>query len=435
MHDLTTNHILVQTWKNIRLLNRIGWITPEAYESISRRLPPCPSEFDKTWNPFSGGGMGRFGPPPPAAAGGRHPFNPAGGVPGGFRQGGGPGDFGDPSMSDRMAYGARLRRSHTAAPRPHPGFGGGGGMYHSPMGGYPAGGPMNPQTGMGDYGRRGPPGMGDPTGGVGSHQRQDGDNLPYLPGGVLPRFVRVLYDYQATNPELLTISRGDTIEVLNAQHSPWWTGVLRGVTGLFPAAYTQAVIEARDELPNQAFDRLNINDPAKGLGPGGHSPRPRSTGPTSPHPGAGPGPFNGSHDPSFGPMGPEAGIPPTSPHPGLAPPGSYGPGGGHSPRPSHHRHSFVDSMAGMHSRPPRAASAYPMAMGGGPGMDMPPYGPMDPNMPPPGHPMAGGPPADPMGNSANFMQGPGPMPYGRRNSFQPGMMGRQPGRRSTPGPL
>ncbi|KAJ1966681.1 ESCRT-0 subunit protein hse1 [Dispira parvispora] len=428
MEDMTTNHILVQTWKNIRLLLRVGWITPEAFESISRRLPPCPSEFDKTWNPFPGGGMGRFGPPPPNSTGGRHPFNSAGGMPGEFRQGGRPGGFGDPSMADRMAYGARLRRSHTAAPRPHPGFG--GGMPRSPMGGYPAGGSMNPQAGMDGYGGQGPAGMG-------SHPRQDGGNLPYAPGGGLPRFVRVLFDYHGSSPGLLTINRGDMIEVLDAQHSPWWTGVLRGVTGLFPATYTKAAGQGMEEFAHEAFDRLNINDPTKGFGPGGHSPRPRSAGPSSPHPGAGPGPFNGSHDPSFGPMGPDMGIPPTSPHPaGLAPPGPYGPGGGHSPRPSQHRHSFVDSIPGMHGRPPRSASAYPTAMSsGGPGMDLPPYGPMDPNLPSPGHPMAGGPGVDPMGNSASFMQGPGPTPYGRRNSFQPGMMGRQPGRRSTPGPL
>ncbi|XP_020788843.2 GRB2-related adapter protein 2a isoform X2 [Boleophthalmus pectinirostris] len=51
--------------------------------------------------------------------------------------------------------------------------------------------------------------------------------------------VRALYDFTAEEGDELEFRAGDIIEVLDRNDPSWWTGKLRGKTGLFPANYTE----------------------------------------------------------------------------------------------------------------------------------------------------------------------------------------------------
>eukprot|EP00516_Mucochytrium_quahogii_P009298 CAMPEP_0203781598 /NCGR_PEP_ID=MMETSP0099_2-20121227/10374_1 /ASSEMBLY_ACC=CAM_ASM_000209 /TAXON_ID=96639 /ORGANISM=" , Strain NY0313808BC1" /LENGTH=1398 /DNA_ID=CAMNT_0050682701 /DNA_START=78 /DNA_END=4274 /DNA_ORIENTATION=+ len=53
----------------------------------------------------------------------------------------------------------------------------------------------------------------------------------------------VLYDYDSTSPDELNIRVGDKIELIESTHPDWWTGKLRGVTGIFPANYSKKVMQ------------------------------------------------------------------------------------------------------------------------------------------------------------------------------------------------
>uniref|UniRef100_A0A3Q3K5G5 Osteoclast-stimulating factor 1 n=1 Tax=Monopterus albus TaxID=43700 RepID=A0A3Q3K5G5_MONAL len=50
--------------------------------------------------------------------------------------------------------------------------------------------------------------------------------------------VKALYDFVAEEDDELGFSAGDIIEVLDRSDTSWWTGKLRGKSGLFPANYT-----------------------------------------------------------------------------------------------------------------------------------------------------------------------------------------------------
>ncbi|XP_059165077.1 nostrin-like isoform X2 [Physella acuta] len=50
---------------------------------------------------------------------------------------------------------------------------------------------------------------------------------------------RVLYDYEATRPDELTIRTGDVISVYEKLRDGWWEGELHGIRGIFPSTYVQ----------------------------------------------------------------------------------------------------------------------------------------------------------------------------------------------------
>ncbi|KAI8368299.1 uncharacterized protein BYT42DRAFT_625103 [Radiomyces spectabilis] len=56
-----------------------------------------------------------------------------------------------------------------------------------------------------------------------------------------------LYDYRAQNPEDLSITRGDIIQITEYVNDDWWRGSLQGRTGMFPKTYVQ-------KLPNPPVD-------------------------------------------------------------------------------------------------------------------------------------------------------------------------------------
>ena len=53
-----------------------------------------------------------------------------------------------------------------------------------------------------------------------------------------PAQVRALYSFQVEEEDELGFGVGDVIEVLDSSDASWWTGRLRGRSGLFPANYT-----------------------------------------------------------------------------------------------------------------------------------------------------------------------------------------------------
>uniref|UniRef100_A0A8C6UUU8 Osteoclast-stimulating factor 1 n=1 Tax=Neogobius melanostomus TaxID=47308 RepID=A0A8C6UUU8_9GOBI len=58
-------------------------------------------------------------------------------------------------------------------------------------------------------------------------------------GSPVPQNVRALYDFAAEEDDELAFKAGDIIEVLDRSDPSWWTGKLRGKSGLFPANYTE----------------------------------------------------------------------------------------------------------------------------------------------------------------------------------------------------
>lgn len=52
--------------------------------------------------------------------------------------------------------------------------------------------------------------------------------------------VVVLYDYQASRPDDLTLAEGDVIYLTRRHDDGWCEGVLRGNTGFFPENYVQS---------------------------------------------------------------------------------------------------------------------------------------------------------------------------------------------------
>ncbi|KAM7387392.1 hypothetical protein PAMA_009828 [Pampus argenteus] len=67
--------------------------------------------------------------------------------------------------------------------------------------------------------------------------RRTSETLP-LPQRASTMQVKALYDFIAEEDDELGFGAGDIIEVLDHSDQSWWTGRLRGKSGLFPANYT-----------------------------------------------------------------------------------------------------------------------------------------------------------------------------------------------------
>lgn len=59
--------------------------------------------------------------------------------------------------------------------------------------------------------------------------------------------VRALYDFEASDPDELTFSKGDIIAVLESVYKDWWKGLLRGQTGIFPLNYVEKLTDPTPE--------------------------------------------------------------------------------------------------------------------------------------------------------------------------------------------
>ncbi|XP_037544614.1 GRB2-related adapter protein 2a [Nematolebias whitei] len=67
--------------------------------------------------------------------------------------------------------------------------------------------------------------------------RRTSETMP-LPQRASSLQVKALYDFKAEEDDELEFVAGDLIEVLDRSDHAWWTGRLRGKSGLFPANYT-----------------------------------------------------------------------------------------------------------------------------------------------------------------------------------------------------
>lgn len=71
--------------------------------------------------------------------------------------------------------------------------------------------------------------------------------------------VRALYDFQATDPDELTFSKGDIIAVLESVYKDWWKGLLRGQTGIFPLNYVEKLADpSPEELQREAQTEAEV---------------------------------------------------------------------------------------------------------------------------------------------------------------------------------
>ena len=58
-------------------------------------------------------------------------------------------------------------------------------------------------------------------------------------GEMRSRLVRVLYTFEAREPDEMTIREGEMVEVLSAEDE-WWMGRIGGRVGSFPSNYVEA---------------------------------------------------------------------------------------------------------------------------------------------------------------------------------------------------
>jgi len=120
---------------------------------------------------------------------------------------------------------------------------------------------------------------------------------------------KALYDYEAQNPDELSMNTGDIIELIEKEDEAWFKGELNGQRGIFPAQYCEEV---------------------KGSAPGPPRPSPPRGG-ASPRGGSSPtAPARGGASPTRGGVSNRGGSSPTAP-PAPAPPGP--PGRGAAPPP------------------------------------------------------------------------------------------------------
>lgn len=98
------------------------------------------------------------------------------------------------------------------------------------------------------------------------------------------KMYRVLYEFEARNPDELTINPGDIIIGSEVVCEPGWlSGETNGRSGLFPEAYVEPL--AADEMPTQTSNiepSLSTNDPVNIQGTSGFSPQgpPRQASPS-----------------------------------------------------------------------------------------------------------------------------------------------------------
>nr|1ZSG_A Chain A, Rho guanine nucleotide exchange factor 7 [Homo sapiens] len=53
--------------------------------------------------------------------------------------------------------------------------------------------------------------------------------------------VRAKFNFQQTNEDELSFSKGDVIHVTRVEEGGWWEGTLNGRTGWFPSNYVREV--------------------------------------------------------------------------------------------------------------------------------------------------------------------------------------------------
>ncbi|XP_017274828.1 GRB2-related adapter protein 2a isoform X1 [Kryptolebias marmoratus] len=70
--------------------------------------------------------------------------------------------------------------------------------------------------------------------------RRTSETMP-LPQRVSAVQVKALYDFKVEEDDELEFFAGDIIEVVDRSDHSWWTGRLRGKSGLFPANYTTQI--------------------------------------------------------------------------------------------------------------------------------------------------------------------------------------------------
>lgn len=58
-------------------------------------------------------------------------------------------------------------------------------------------------------------------------------------------YVEVLYNYAAQQPEDLSLTVGDKVQVLEHTSPDWWRGTCNGRTGMFPSNYVKPTFDAR----------------------------------------------------------------------------------------------------------------------------------------------------------------------------------------------
>lgn len=63
------------------------------------------------------------------------------------------------------------------------------------------------------------------------------------------RFVKALFDYEASDEGQLSIKAGTVLELLDDSNPDWWEGELNGRTGYFPKDYVELV---QPNLPQTA---------------------------------------------------------------------------------------------------------------------------------------------------------------------------------------
>uniref|UniRef100_A0A0A9YD01 CD2-associated protein n=2 Tax=Lygus hesperus TaxID=30085 RepID=A0A0A9YD01_LYGHE len=74
-------------------------------------------------------------------------------------------------------------------------------------------------------------------------------DVPALPPKPVKEMCKVIYNYEAANPDELTLHEGDVITLITreGQDPGWWKGEYKGKVGLFPDNFVQ-VISASEEL-------------------------------------------------------------------------------------------------------------------------------------------------------------------------------------------
>ncbi|KAL6066288.1 Signal transducing adapter molecule 2 [Balamuthia mandrillaris] len=71
--------------------------------------------------------------------------------------------------------------------------------------------------------------------------------------------VRALYDYEAMDPDELTLRENDIICVLSKDPSGWWKGQCNGRIGMFPSNYTEPCDSATGAMANP-----HLTNPSRG---------------------------------------------------------------------------------------------------------------------------------------------------------------------------
>ena len=75
--------------------------------------------------------------------------------------------------------------------------------------------------------------------------------LPSLP----PKTKAVVtFDYDAVEPDELSLKEGETIDVVKQEDGGWWEGICRGKTGVFPSNFVEIVKDSTQKDVNSLPD-------------------------------------------------------------------------------------------------------------------------------------------------------------------------------------